>query len=1066
MSSSSTFTHVTLEENLSIPAAADFHLKHNPDFAFYVFTEPDGTVREITNLEFARAVHRAAHALRPSREGEDGAVVAVIALSDTALYQAVTVGLMKAGLVPFPISPRLSPAAVANLMRASNCHRLVATQQTLQTLISGVEKELGARHALKIDEMPALNLIYPRLAEEKATDAFEPYPEALTPPKPEDMELYLHSSGSTGFPKAIGHTYASLAGWSRLAIMQDIRRVQPRMRFAAHMLPAFHTFGVCLHLLAPLYGGAEIALYKPVAKTPTDVPPPPTPESQLEAARACCCTAMLVVPAYIHQWAEDPTAVEYLKTLQVLGFGGGPLSEAVGDGLSAAGVRLRSGYGATEFGGPSHIIPTHEEDWKEWSWIEIDTNASLEWEKQSDGTEELIIPAITGHWHQPAVLNMEDRPGYATNDLFIRHPTKPYLRKVVGRKDDVIVHSTGEKTVPAPIEGVIVTSPMIGTAIMFGRGRDEAGILVEPVPNHQIDVDDDVQVAAFRNAIWPIIEEANRGAPAYSRIFKELILVTRDTKPLPRTEKGTVMRRLALQMYQEEINKIYEVIESHTQTGEKGVKPPASWNAPVITEWLAGHVRDVTGRDMDHTVDLFEQGFDSLNATVLRLRLLGALKSDPLAAPAGLEISQNVVYQQPTIDKLAAHVAKLVRGEATAAKAPEASAKELILSLAAKYSEGLPGYVDGTTLPKYVPAKATKPLEYPMLLRDDRVERIYTLERAGSASVIERQRARFADKGFNLSLLDSKKLVPLQGDVCAERLAQSEEVFKEMLDTISLIIHVAWRLDFNLGVNAFESSIRGTRALVDFARPASHVDSLRFVFTSSVGSTLSWDPRTRGPVPEELIEDPSVCVNGGGYGQGKYVAERVLAASGIQFSSMRVGQVSGGQPRGAWATTDWFPILVKTSLALGVLPGDEQASDVTWLSMDAVAGTVLDAAFSQHALAPSHNVVHPRPVPWSQMIKYIQQSAKTILQRDLSLVPFGEWFTKLEALANRPDVSAKDVPGVKLLEFFRGISAGHGMGAFSTNKMMEVSETLRKVEPLAQRDADAWVQYWKESGLL
>ena len=74
------------------------------------------------------------------------------------------------------------------------------------------------------------------------------------------------------------------------------------------------------------------------------------------------------------------------------GFGGGPLSEAVGDGLSAAGVRLRSGYGATEFGGPSHIIPTHEADWKEWSWIEIDTNAALEWEKQSDGTEELIIP--------------------------------------------------------------------------------------------------------------------------------------------------------------------------------------------------------------------------------------------------------------------------------------------------------------------------------------------------------------------------------------------------------------------------------------------------------------------------------------------------------------------------------------------------------------------------------------------------------------------------------------------------------------------------------------------------
>ena len=104
--STSTFTYVPLEESVSIPAAVDFHLKHNPDHAFYVFAEPDGTVRKITYLEFARAAHRAAHALRPvresedaAREGEDGAVVAVIALSDTILYHAITVGLMKAGLV-------------------------------------------------------------------------------------------------------------------------------------------------------------------------------------------------------------------------------------------------------------------------------------------------------------------------------------------------------------------------------------------------------------------------------------------------------------------------------------------------------------------------------------------------------------------------------------------------------------------------------------------------------------------------------------------------------------------------------------------------------------------------------------------------------------------------------------------------------------------------------------------------------------------------------------------------------------------------------------------------------
>ena len=42
----------------------------------------------------------------------------------------------------------------------------------------------------------------------------------------------------------------------------------------------------------------------------------------------------------------------------------------------------------------------------------------------------------------------------------------------------------------------------VAAAVMFGRGRDEAGILIEPAPAHQVDVDDDTAVAAYRNAVW------------------------------------------------------------------------------------------------------------------------------------------------------------------------------------------------------------------------------------------------------------------------------------------------------------------------------------------------------------------------------------------------------------------------------------------------------------------------------------------------------------------------------------------------------------------------------------
>ena len=45
-------------------------------------------------------------------------------------------------------------------------------------------------------------------------------------------------------------------------------------------------------------------------------------------------------------------------------------------------------------------------------------------------------------------------------------------------------------------------------------------------------------------------------APAFSRIFKEMILVASKDKPLPRAGKGTVMRKAALAEYQNEIDEM------------------------------------------------------------------------------------------------------------------------------------------------------------------------------------------------------------------------------------------------------------------------------------------------------------------------------------------------------------------------------------------------------------------------------------------------------------------------------------------------------------------------------
>jgi hypothetical protein len=51
-----------------------------------------------------------------------------------------------------------------------------------------------------------------------------------------------------------------------------------------------------------------------------------------------------------------------------------------------------------------------------------------------------------------------------------------------------------------------------------------------------------------------VIEEANMTAPAFSRIFKEMILITDKGKPILRTPKGTLQKKAMVKAYETEID--------------------------------------------------------------------------------------------------------------------------------------------------------------------------------------------------------------------------------------------------------------------------------------------------------------------------------------------------------------------------------------------------------------------------------------------------------------------------------------------------------------------------------
>ncbi|KIK79350.1 hypothetical protein PAXRUDRAFT_36462 [Paxillus rubicundulus Ve08.2h10] len=877
-------------------------------------------------------------------------------------------------------------------------------------------------------------------------------------------------------------------------------------------LPPFHAFGLVTQLYAPLACLSTAVVYSPrTVKDPHAQPVIPTRDNILEYVRQTKCHFLMIVPTFLEQMATSEEAIEVLKNIEFVCFGGGPLAVKVGDALWAAGVSLCSSYGGTEFGTPVAAANKQDIADGDWGWMRFGDDINVRWVSQGDDTYECqvlvrsihhVIWSIANKLHQStennrvAVENLPDVRGYATADIFVKHPTKD-MWKIIGRVDDVIMLASGEKTVPAPIESIINSSPLVKGAVMFGRERNQAGILVEPRPEHAIDVNDEKAVVEFRKKIWPVVEEANKTSPAFSRIFKEMILVTSSDKPMLRAAKGTVQRKGTLQAYGAEINALYDTAEA-SPLSPNGLAGPSAWTSEVLEKWLLEHASVIShGHHLDSRIDLFAQGFDSLSVTYLRNQLVGALRKspDPEIQKAVSRIPSNVVFENPTIQQLSSRVAALVNENAAEQLIDSREQhKRAINAMIEKYSIGLHGPADGILNDSGIAGKLIEPAVVLLtgstgglgsfllaqLLESPVVKRVYALNRPSSAATIgQREKLAFLDRGLPADLLDSKKLVYIVADASQEKCGLPSALYEEVRDSITVIIHDAWRLNFNLAISSFEDSIRATRNLVDLGLQSPQSRSIRFLFTSSVGSAQSWD-NNKGPFPEEIQVDPSDAI-GAGYGESKYATERVLAQSGLHATSLHIGQIAGG-PNGSWATTDWFPIIVKSSAALGVLPAAHGV--VSWMREECVAHAILDIAFAKEAPPPALNLVNPRRVPWVDVICSVRHciiKEKGLTSDALPIVPFADWFALLEKSAQgaSKDDLAK-IPGIKLLEFFRamalgdqvthqrwpGVTEAGGMTNFSTTKSQRVSQTMARMQPIGEADAESWVRYWISKGFF
>ena len=264
----------------------------------------------------------------------------------------------------------------------------------------------------------------------------------------------------------------------------------------------------------------------------------------------------IVTPLIAQQIATDPVKLDLIfGKLAHLGFAGGNLSKSTGDTLARRGD-LFPVYGLTENGTSLTVRPPVTPAVDTWACMNFHPKAGYEFCYVGDGCYEAKIKRNPlAEEEQPVFKIFPQLQEWSTKDLFTPHHTTRGAWVYKSRADDIITFADATSFNPLEYEALISGHPSVRTALMLGNERPQACLLVELVEPHDLAKG---HVSTALEPLWPLISQANEHCTKQSAIMKPFVLFTQPKKPLPRGFKGTVQRSVAMKLYEEELNRMYD----------------------------------------------------------------------------------------------------------------------------------------------------------------------------------------------------------------------------------------------------------------------------------------------------------------------------------------------------------------------------------------------------------------------------------------------------------------------------------------------------------------------------
>ncbi|MGW7518630.1 class I adenylate-forming enzyme family protein [Streptomyces sp. NPDC054796] len=284
--------------------------------------------------------------------------------------------------------------------------------------------------------------------------------------RPEDVARLLHTSGSTGVPKACAQTYAAMtAGWAHRPDAWP-----PAVRQLAGRLDRFLVFGTLASQVMMEYGLLALT----AGGTLVTADPPAFPDALVRHRATASVVTVARLTKLVADQRESPVDLGGLRALMVSGspLEPGRLREAV----ETLGPVVFHGYGQTETGMISMAAPGEPPGSLGVPPVELEIRDASGRPVQQGTEGELFVrtPAqCSGYWREPALTAEVFSDGWVRTRDLGRLDASGRLW-LTGRARDVIIVDANVYYA-GPVERLLAVHPSVAEAYVVAVPDDSTG---------------------------------------------------------------------------------------------------------------------------------------------------------------------------------------------------------------------------------------------------------------------------------------------------------------------------------------------------------------------------------------------------------------------------------------------------------------------------------------------------------------------------------------------------------------------------------------------------------------